>query len=94
MNLGHPSGAFNLGLCYLDGEGLRASVQRAIKHFKVGASLGHVNSLLMLGEIFLGLVTNEVFEPSRAIKYLLKAAELGSLEAQSLLLLPVDLPNY
>lgn len=83
-NAGHKIGEFNLGLCYLNGEGVRVDYQEAVRLFRSSAMKGYSAAQYMLGYCYgkgYGVMQND----AEAIRWYKKAAKNGDSEAIDLL---------
>lgn len=83
---GSAAAAFNLGLCYENGEGVRQDYQKALRWYTKGAELGHPRAQCSAGVLCENGGEGE-FEPrpEEAFQWYLKAAEQGNARAQVLL---------
>lgn len=83
---GSAAAAFNLGLCYENGEGVRQDYQKALRWYTKGAELGHVRAQCSAGVLCENGGEGE-FEPrpEEAFSWYLKSAEQGNARAQLLL---------
>lgn len=76
---------FELGVCYAQGEGVEQSYEECFKWISKSAEKDHPRSLCIIGEFYLnGVVVERNFE--KGCQYLIRAASLGSKEAQAMLL--------
>jgi TPR repeat protein len=74
--------AYELGVCYLKGIGMRAKPLEAAQWLEIACSAGHPGAMATLGEMLLTGCTNEVPQDvETAIKLLEAAADLGEADA-------------
>lgn len=87
----HPSGVFNLALCYEQGVGVKKNLKTAKRLYEIASELGHAKAFYNLGVFYaqgLGGVHKSFLEAKKNFE---KAADLGSqdaIQALSLLLPP------
>lgn len=83
---GSAPAAFNLGLCYENGEGVRQDYTKALRWYTKAAELGHVRAQCSAGVLCENGGEGE-FEPrpEEAFSWYLKSAEQGNARAQLLL---------
>jgi TPR repeat protein len=79
--MGHPTGQYNLGVCYERGEGVARDAAQAAIWYRRAATQGNMNAQFKLGFFHsqgLGVAKDDV----QAIFWCLKAAEQGDADAQ------------
>ena len=83
---GSAAAAFNLGLCYENGEGVRKDYQKALRWYTKGAELGHARAQCSAGVLCENGGEGE-FEPrpEQAFDWYQKSAQQGNARAQLLL---------
>lgn len=89
----HPGGAFNLGLCYEQGVGVKRNMKTAKRLYEIAASLGHAKALYNLGVFHAQGLGGARKNFKHAKTYFESAAALGSVDAVgalSLLLPPTE----
>ena len=81
---GHPMAMYNLAYRYRDGKGgLTRNFSVAHDLFVKAAEAGHVDAMVQAGRnLWLCLCAGDDFKPIRAVEYLQRAANLGSIEAK------------
>lgn len=81
---GDPSAQNNLGLCYLNGDGVGKDQNEAVKWFRIAAEQGDAEGQYMLGACYangIGVIENK----AEATKWWLKSAEKGNAKSQYVL---------
>lgn len=80
---GSAAAAFNLGLCYENGEGVRQDYQKALRWYTKGAELGHMRAQCSAG-VLCENGGEGAFEPrpEEAFGWYLKSAEQGNARAR------------
>lgn len=78
----HPQSQYELGVAYYMGEGVVENEQEAVRLFKLAADKNHPAACYMLGDCLLdGIGVNA--DRASALKWLVRAAELGHRGARS-----------
>ena len=78
---GHPTGQYNLGVCYERGEGVARDAAQAAIWYRRAAEQGHMNAQFNLGMMYMnGLGVSK--ESTLAFYWMRKAAEQGDPLAQ------------
>lgn len=82
---GRPEGHYHLGLCYLDGVGVKQSMKKAVENLQAAGEAGHVEALMLLGKIFTSPPRKgkhlEYYNEATAIKYYQQAADMKHIPA-------------
>lgn len=80
-NHNHAGGAFNLGLCYEQGVGVKRNMKTAKRLYELASELGHAKAFYNLGVFHAHGMGGARKSFRQAKKYFEKAAELGSNDA-------------
>ncbi|QCX38351.1 sel1 repeat family protein [Aureibaculum algae] len=79
-NKGHSGALHNLGIMYLNGQGVTKNNELSIEYFKNAANEGYVDSMFTLGKIYSGgTLTNK--DNKKAMLYFQMACDKGDVEA-------------
>ncbi|XP_055609223.1 uncharacterized protein LOC129756390 [Uranotaenia lowii] len=81
----HAGAAFNLGICYEQGFGVKKSARVAMECFHLASSLGHAGAMYNLGVYYARGLGGLRRSRSMAKKYFTAAADAGVLEAMAAL---------
>lgn len=85
----HAHGAYELGVMYYQGIGVKEDEKKALELFRKAAVLGHCGSMYMFGDCLLeGIGTHE--DKAEALGWLMFAAEKGHRGARSRILALLD----
>jgi len=75
--MGSAHGAYNLGLCYMNGNGVSQNTEEALRWYQVAAEAGHAVAQFKLGHAhYTG--KGAVIDGTRAVAWFRKAAQNGS----------------
>lgn len=74
---GDPNGLYNVGMCHMNGYGVPADGNKALKCFMAAAASGHPEAINNLGGFYRdGIVVQK--DPAKAMQFFAKSADFGN----------------